>query len=656
MSKDVSDQVHQERGTVVREPAGAGAAVDADASEGGVKGDEGDLKEGHVKRQGRWQSGPVPIGRGGGRSPRYRHGQPSHHGGGSYGSGGLGQRGGGRGGYQSTPRGGPRRHSGGLGESPPFRGNRGGHQSPRTGGFSPSGGHSGGNLAHHHASRFSSSTATSTNAPNVPHHGTSPQSNGGLVRPTPPPPPPTKNASSPLVVTDGWQYKDPEDDIHGPYLASKIVNWVDKGYFSEGLPVRKVTKEGMGAWTTLKFVLIDMRREAALTIIPKEQSEETVAVVAEASTTAASVDASLAVETEDTGAKTQQSPATVKKPPPPPAKVPLNSPGGQEKDMGHTSKHLREDTGRSRDSPVGKWERDSRGPRSRLGGDRWGAAPDDRNQSRTQRGGRVDRNMRNDVKGRGQRPDRGGRSKGRGGRGGGRGRGSSTDPDLADAVRKLFTGDVDQGAEQPMWRYIDYEGATQGPFPAKTMIEWFEGGYLTDSAILVCGTERKVSPPNLPPPDFYMPLGALIYWVRRGHTFKSITVTDIQSKNLPEELATLKESAAKAFEVVNKEKETAENTAAAKKSVPATGKGSTPSSLSKADERPAGAVRSEISWAEAEEMDLLAFGDSSTHQDISSATKELDHSNAATIVTSLEQASIKDKGNVSKDEDINEDS
>lgn len=117
---------------------------------------------------------------------------------------------------------------------------------------------------------------------------------------------------------------------------------------------------------------------------------------------------------------------------------------------------------------------------------------------------------------------------------------------MAAAVHKLFTGEVQQGAEQPMWRYIDYEGIMQGPFPAASMEEWHEAKYLADPAIRVCGTERKVSPPNLPPPDFFIPLGALIYWVRRGHKFTPITVADIQSGSLPEELQVLKDGAQKA--------------------------------------------------------------------------------------------------------------
>jgi hypothetical protein len=59
--------------------------------------------------------------------------------------------------------------------------------------------------------------------------------------------------------------------------------------------------------------------------------------------------------------------------------------------------------------------------------------------------------------------------------------------------------------------------------------------------------ERKVSPPNLPPKDFFIPLGALLYAVRRGQRLSVITVADIQAKRLPEDLQKLKDGATKAL-------------------------------------------------------------------------------------------------------------
>lgn len=160
-----------------------------------------------------------------------------------------------------------------------------------------------------------------------------------------------------------------------------------------------------------------------------------------------------------------------------------------------------------------------------------------------------------------------------------------------------------------MWRYMDFEGAIQGPFPAKSMIEWFQAGYLSDSAIKVCGTERKVSAPNLPPPDFYMPLGALIFWIRRGHHFTPITVADIQSKNLPEELATLKDSAAKAFEGVIKEKEKAEEKREEKAEKAPSSEDTKKVEPKPEVERTVSVKRSDVSWAEADEADIIGFSD-----------------------------------------------
>lgn len=295
---------------------------------------------------------------------------------------------------------------------------------------------------------------------------------------TPPPPPP--RSQNPLIVADGWQYQDPEGDVHGPFLAAKIANWVDKGFFSEGLPVRKVTPEGMGAWTALKYVERDIRREAALRVVPGEgESAAPVHPVAAA-------------------------------PPPPPAREIVKPKEGvlSPKRSSEVSAHI-VNSPESTISGRGPANAFSRSPRSEDASD-FGRPRNswDRRDSRTNRGGRYGNRGGSWNQGRsggrgferGNRGfDRGGRGFDRGGRGGrrggrgGRGRGGPpVDPDLAEAVHKLFSGDVGQGAEQPMWRYIDYEGSTQGPFPSKSMEDWFAGGYLT-STILVCGTVRKLN-------------------------------------------------------------------------------------------------------------------------------------------------------------------
>lgn len=365
-----------------------------------------------------------------------------------------------------------------------------------------------------------------------------------------PPPPPPRSPS--MVVSSGWQYKDPEGDVHGPYLAAKIVNWVDGGIFSEGLPVRKVTPDGMGAWTLLKYVLIDIRREAALTVLPV-QEQESMGQRNEQRSRSVAVKSPMAAATTPPPPPARAQPAVIKVAISPKQTEMANvTPSAQpevaevhvekrevvvsDRGLDANPSHRQSDFG-PRTGQMDNRERRGRGGRMAGRGDRW---------DRSGRG--VNRY---NERGRG---DRGGRGR-RGGRGG-RGRGSDVDPDVVEAVHRLFTGNVEQGADQPMWRYIDFKGNMQGPFPAHSMEGWFAEGYLSDSTIPVCGTERKVSPPNLPPEEFFIPLGALIYWVRRGNNFKPITVTDIQSKQLPSELAVLKESAAKAVEGVAKEKET----------------------------------------------------------------------------------------------------
>lgn len=61
-----------------------------------------------------------------------------------------------------------------------------------------------------------------------------------------------------------WQYRDPEGEERGPYTAAKMVTWVDKGFFSGGLEVRKISRHGTGGWTRLSVVLDEIRREAAI--------------------------------------------------------------------------------------------------------------------------------------------------------------------------------------------------------------------------------------------------------------------------------------------------------------------------------------------------------------------------------------------------------
>lgn len=37
------------------------------------------------------------------------------------------------------------------------------------------------------------------------------------------------------------------------------------------------------------------------------------------------------------------------------------------------------------------------------------------------------------------------------------------------------------------WRYVDPQAQTQGPFPARTMLEWYRRGLLNDMSLQTCG-------------------------------------------------------------------------------------------------------------------------------------------------------------------------
>lgn len=355
-----------------------------------------------------------------------------------------------------------------------------------------------------------------------------------------------------------------------------MVKWIDQNYFNPDLKLRKVSRGGAGAWTELQYVLADIKREAALTILPTNNapSAQHVAPVVP-----------LVVP--------RPAPPAARPPPPPPP-LPPHSPaaysdtggysGGRgafsEAPPGRGGRGGGRYGGRGRGGGPGPFTPDEgavdydqqggfSGGRGRGGG-RFQEYPSggrfDRGRGRggsfEGRGGRFDRGGRRG----GGRFDRGGGRGGRGGRGGGPG---DAELEVASAVSRLFHGEVSQGAEQPMWRYIDPEGRMQGPFPAKDMESWFQEGYLADPGLRVCGTERKVAPPNLPPPEFFIPLGALIYWVRRGHKFSPIMVADVLAKKLPEELQKLKDGAERIAEKKTAEKNSKEGSTTAAAPAPA---------------------------------------------------------------------------------------
>ena len=52
----------------------------------------------------------------------------------------------------------------------------------------------------------------------------------------------------------------------------------------------------------------------------------------------------------------------------------------------------------------------------------------------------------------------------------------------------MISGTAMQGAEEPVWRYIDLKGEVQGPFPSSQMLGWFTRGYLDTLELPICGT------------------------------------------------------------------------------------------------------------------------------------------------------------------------
>ena len=126
---------------------------------------------------------------------------------------------------------------------------------------------------------------------------------------------------------------------------------------------------------------------------------------------------------------------------------------------------------------------------------------------------------------------------GGGGRGGGKPDGNSNNPKLTtgakpaygkDVARLLFTGGARLATDEPVWRYRDPAGVVQGPFPARSMLDWYARGYLAPR-LPVAGCDRKVAPPHVPPPSLYRPLGDLLAAAAAGTPPPALTLEDVKS-------------------------------------------------------------------------------------------------------------------------------
>jgi hypothetical protein len=236
------------------------------------------------------------------------------------------------------------------------------------------------------------------------------------------------NTKTPLVGDpSGWEYLDPQGNVHGPFPANKMVKWMQQGYFQDNLQVR--AKQGY--WTTLALVKEDLLKAA----------EEALAA--------------------------------------PSAKGPLaaTSSSAAPPSVGNTQPVV---------PPVA-------------------AAPAPRVATDAPRVSVFDR-LQQGV----ERPDI-------------RAVSSPAEPppvpvkemSLPEAAELLFTNHRSPVVEQPVWRYVDNVGSVQGPFNGSDMTSWHAADYLVPD-LLVCGMQRKVSPPNLPSKAFYRPMQELLAFTRAG--------------------------------------------------------------------------------------------------------------------------------------------
>lgn len=343
-------------------------------------------------------------------------------------------------------------------------------------------------------------------------HGTRGGRGGGRTAPTAPAVP---GRTLPLLPqSTAWHYIDPEGKEQGPFDAKKLVNWVDLGYFGQAdLQVRKTGKE---VWVSLSSALPQIRKEAAGEFaVSYDRAKEPVRAAQ--------------VRNDDQPDRGRGSSSKAQR-------------GG-----GRSGRARRPDS----DDLLPVMPEGKRHPAEAL------LSPRDEEESGQRRYGRRGSEY---VTPGPEAGSRGGRGRGRA-RGGRTARSDAPFPDFpvrgdqglgaaqqlqpargatqsgkgAEPVKagklawKLFTAD-NKGAEEPTWRYIDPDGIVQGPFTAREMHTWLESNYL-QMDLPICGMERKVSPPDLPPKEMYKTLGQLLQQIEQGHKFHPVTVKDVAASN-----------------------------------------------------------------------------------------------------------------------------
>ncbi|KAK9853359.1 hypothetical protein WJX84_009031 [Apatococcus fuscideae] len=299
-----------------------------------------------------------------------------------------------------------------------------------------------------------------------------------------------------------WQYQDPSGRTIGDYSADKLLLWATKGFFPSGLQVRQV---GERHWSALSDVVSKLRKQAAAGggAAPAEVAQ----------------------------------PPAPRPPQPPPARP---QPAARRRELADQQDAWAADQNHPAAAlmaaePIARprLDRFDRDGDTRNAGGRGRDAMPPRNAA-----GRAPAAQRPPAKQADWEEDPAeGAIWAPGGQQETGAQASPAQPQPAApqghiphkaAAKKLFTAEAAMGSEEPVWRYIDPQGNMQGPFPADRMVQWYNAGFLLNPTLQMCGHERRVSAPALPPPECYKPIKELLKAVKEGQPFRPVTVQQIQ--------------------------------------------------------------------------------------------------------------------------------
>ncbi|KAL3158040.1 kinesin-like protein [Trebouxia sp. C0010 RCD-2024] len=353
-----------------------------------------------------------------------------------------------------------------------------------------------------------------------------------------------------LPPSSAWHYIDPEGKEQGPFDAKKLINWVDLGYF--GQSDLQVKKAGKDAWVSLSTALPQIRKEAAGDFSSSfDHAKEPVRASPAPGddqpgrgrgrgSERAGARAGRPVRRREVADLLPVLPEGKRHP-----AEGLLSPREEVMPIQRSQNH------RGADRITPGPEQPSRADQY-CGGEQGGRGS--RGRGKAARGGRAARADDADLDSRAEQSrtttqavratSQTARATSQATRAAAQPARATTQPARANDAAKppsskvamrLFTADR-QGAEEPVWRYIDPDGQVQGPFSAREMHTWYDSNYL-QMDLPICGMERKVSPPDLPPRDLYKSMGQMLQQVNRGSKFRPTTVKDVAAalaaKNAP---------------------------------------------------------------------------------------------------------------------------